>query len=254
MLLSERPAAHGVVLGVLHARGVGVGALALADLLVAGEDDGALRRFGADIGRAAYVVHGRDVLAALEPARYLYRGVLAHAVGQQVGLGVEDDAAAHLVLPVVVVGKAPEARLQRAYYDRQPREGLAGAVGVDGHRAVGAQPHLFAGGVEVLAAAVLAGGVVRDHAVQVARAYHDAKARPAHGREGLGAVPVGLAEHGHAEALGLQHAGYDRRAEAGVVDIGVPADDEEVVPPPAARVHVLGRDGQKIEFSHSSSP
>ena len=61
-----------------------------------------------------------------------------------------------------------------------------------------------------------------------------------------------LREHGYAQTLGLEHAADDRRAEAWVVNIGVAADDERIVPPPAALVHLLGGDGQKITPIHAS--
>ena len=79
-----------------------------------------------------------------------------------------------------------------------------------------------------------------------------AQPRPAHGAEGLRVVPVRLREHGHAQALGLEHAADDRRAEARMIDICVAADDERIVPPPAALVHLLGGDGQKITPLHVS--
>ena len=254
MLLRQRAAAHGVVLGVFYTRGLGVGALVGADLLIGGQHERALGRLLRYIGRAADIAHIRYVAARGEAAGNLNRRVLAHAVDEEVGPGVENDAAAHLVLPVVVVGEAPEARLERAYDHGEAGEGLARAVRVYGDGAVGAQARFAAGRVEVLAAGMAARRVVRDHAVEVARAYHDAEARPAHGAEGLRAVPVRLAEHRDAEALGLEHAGYNRRAEARVVDIRVAADDEEIVAVPAAGGHVLRRDRQEITSVHTSSP
>ena len=93
---------------------------------------------------------------------------------------------------------------------------------------------------------------MRDHGVEIARADEHAQPRPAHGAEGLRIVPVRLCEYGYTQPLGLEHAADDRRAEAWVVNIGVAADDERIVPPPAALVHLLGGDGQKITPIHVS--
>jgi len=146
MCLGHAPPAHRVVLRVLYARRLGVGALAPADLLEGGQHKRVLGRLLGDVSRAADVVQLRDGLFLLERLGDLDRGVLAHAVDQQVGLCVEDDAAADLVLPVVIVSKAAQAGLQRANdYGHVRPEGLPRAVCVDDHGPVRAQAHLFAG-------------------------------------------------------------------------------------------------------------
>ena len=254
--LDHGAAAHGVVLGVFGARGLGIEALVITHVLIRRERDVlecARLRVARDIARAGDVGHGAHGLLFPEPVRDLDRRGLAHAVDQQVGRSVKENGAAHLIVPVVVVRKAAQARLERAENDRHiGAEGLARAVAVDDGGAVGAAAGALAGGVKVLAAAALCGGVVRDHGVKIARADEHAQPRPAHGAEGLRIVPVRLREHGHAQTLGLEHAADDRRAEARMVDIGVAADDERIVPPPAALVHLLGGDGQKITPIHVS--
>ena len=210
---------------------------------------------GADFGRArhkrraANICQGICLFALGEPARNLACGVFAHAVDEQVCLCVENERAADLVIPVVVVRKAAQARLQSADDDGDIAEGLAAAVGVHDGRAVGPQAHPVAGGVEVLRAALFRRRVVRDHRVDVAAADHHAVARAAHRAEGVRAVPVGLGEHGHAVALGLQNTRDDGCAEARMVDIRVRRDNEEVVVVPAALDHLILRDGQKGLFN-----
>ena len=209
---------------------------------------------GADFGRArhkrraANICQGIRLFTLGEPARNLARGIFAHAVDKKVCLRVEDERAADLIVPVVVVGKAAQARLQSADDDGDVAEGLAAAVGVHDGRAVGPQAHPVAGGVEVLRAALFCRRVVRDHRVDVAAADHHAVARTAHRAEGIRAVPVRLGEHGYAVALVLQHACDDRRAEARVVDIRVRRDDKEVIVVPAALDHLVLRDRQKSLF------
>ena len=254
--LGHCPTPDRVVLGVFYPRRLGVGPPAPAHVLVGGQHDRLRGCLLGDIGGTAYVVQLGDGPFLLERLRYLYRGVLAHAVDEQVRFCVEDDAPAHLVLPIVVVREAAQAGLQRADdYWHLGTEGLSCTVGVDDDGPVRTQPRLFPGRVEVLAPSVLCRRVVRDHGVQVPRAYHYAQPRRAHGLERLRRVPVRLAEHSDPVAFGLQHPGNDRRAEARVVHICVPADDEEVIPPPAALVHVLGGHRQEIgPVDHSSSP
>ena len=177
---------------------------------------------------------------------------LAHAVDQQIRLGVKEDGAAHLVVPVVVVGEAAQTGLQSADDDGGAGEGLPGPVGVDDGGPVGPQTHLVAGTVGVGGAALLGGGVVGHHGVDVAAADHHAVAGFAHGAEGVGAVPVGLCQNGYAEALVLQHPGDDGGAETGMVHIGVGGDHQEIIVPPAAVFHVLLADGEEVECIHSS--
>ena len=249
--LPERLAADGVVLLVFELGRARVGVLVLRDLFI--------RRavnvlIGADLGRArhkrraANICQGINLFTLGEPARDLACGVFAHAVNEQVGLRVEDERAADLIVPVVVVRKAAQARLQSADDDGQVAEGLAAAVGVHDRRAVGPQTHFAAGGVEVLIAVLFRRRVVRDHRVDIAAADHHAVARAAHRAEGVGAVPVRLGEHRHAVALVLQHARNDGRAEARVVDVGIRRDNEEVVVVPAALDHLILRDRQKGLF------
>ena len=209
---------------------------------------------GADLGRArhercaANIRQGFDLFTLCESSCDRARGVFAHAVDKKVCLRVENERTAHLVVPVVVVGKAAQARLQPADDDGNVAPGFAAAVRIDNGRAVGPQAHLAAGRVEVTRAVLFRRRVVCDHRVDVAAADHHAIARAAHLTEGVRAVPVGLGEYRHAVALGLQNTRNDRRAEAWVVNIGVRRDNEKVVIVPAALDHFVLRNRQKGLF------
>ena len=72
--------------------------------------------------------------------RDLDDGALAVAVDQQVGPRVDQDRPPHAIRPVVVMGDAAQAALDAANDDGDVAEGLAAALGVDDHGAVGAQP------------------------------------------------------------------------------------------------------------------
>ena len=240
--LDQRAAADRVVFLVFRALGLGVGVFVRAHLVEGGERDrceGTVLRRPGQVSSPAHIRDLRDRRPALQPFRDLPRRTLAHAVNQQVRAGVDEDAAAHRVVPVIVVGEAPEARLQSADHDRHVRECLARPVRVDDHGAVGPAAGALSGGVKVLAAAFFRGGVVRDHAVEVAGADQHAELRPSHRGEVVRAVPVRLREHRHAVARRLQHAADHRGAEGRMVHVGVAGDEQEVVPPPAAGDHIV---------------
>lgn len=86
--------------------------------------------------------HGRP---GGQPGGNLQGGGLPHAVSEDIRLGIKKDGAAHLVLPVIVVGKAAQAGLQPADDDGDVPEGLPRPVGVDRCRVVGPQAGLPAG-------------------------------------------------------------------------------------------------------------
>ena len=132
MLLYQRPAAHGVVLGVFYARCVRVKALAVANVGKRGQRHRvklAFRRIVSQKRGAADIAHlgNRDLL--FKPPCYLALGVLCHAVNEHVRARIDEDRAAHLVVPIVIVRKAPQRGLKAADDYRHIRaEGFARAV------------------------------------------------------------------------------------------------------------------------------
>ena len=71
----------------------------------------------------------RSALAGGQAVRDLDDRALGVAVDQQVGLGVDQHRAAHLVGPVVVVGDAAQARLDAADHDRHVARTPRGSAG-----------------------------------------------------------------------------------------------------------------------------
>ena len=84
--------------------------------------------------RACHVAASGDVCYILyvKPAaqcvRNLNNTALTHAVEQKVGPAVAKHAAPHLIVPVIVVRKAPKACFYPAYYDRHVLICLPAAV------------------------------------------------------------------------------------------------------------------------------
>lgn len=99
--------------------------------------------------------------------------------------------------------------------------------------------------VNVVLPLVPSGGVVGQHRVEVARRDADKELRGAHFLDGLDLRPVRLRDDAHAQALCFQHAPNHRRAEGGMIHVGVARDEQHVEFVPPARVHLGPRHGQE---------
>ena len=172
--------------------------------------------------------------------------VLAHAVDEDVGARVEQYRALELVLPVVVVGQAAQARLDAADDDGGVLERLADEVAIDRDGSVGTAPLLATGGIGVGVAAVLGHRIVVDHGVHVAGADEKAQAWLAEHGDAGGVGPVGLADDANFVAVCVEDAADDGHAKAGVVHVSVAADVDKVTLVPAARIHVGATDGKEL--------
>jgi hypothetical protein len=85
---------------------------------------------------------------------------------------------------------------------------------------------------------LLVGRVVVDQRVHVAGADAEEEARLAELPPRRARPPVGLAEHGDAEAGRFQHARQNGHGEAGVVHVGIAGDEDDVHVVPAALAHL----------------
>ena len=205
-------------------------------------------------GGAAQVADVLDVFARGQAVGQFHQRALGVAEEQHVGLGIGQHRAAHLVRPVVVMGDAAQAGLDGADDHRHVRESLAAALGIDDHRAVGPLVRLGVGRVGVVGADLAVGGVAVDHRIHVAGGDAEEQVRLAQRAEGVGRVPVGLADDADAEALRFQQAPDQRHAEAGMVDVGVAGDEDDVARIPAERVHFGARHGQERRSSSAARP
>ena len=169
-----------------------------------------------------------------------------HAVNEKICARIRKDAAAHLIIPVIVMRKTPEARLDAADDDRHAAVCLPHTVRINDRCAVRALPRFAAGRVSVARAALFRGGVMVHHGIDVSRADEERKARPAKAAELLRAVPVRLGDDAHRIAVALQHAADDRRAETRMIHVCVADDVYEIKLPDAARGKLLSRGGQEF--------
>ncbi len=283
MALDQGARIAGVALPMQHARGPRVGFAIVLDLIEARQaDDGVLAAEpGAFVGTveigcvgfAPAVRHGRleegnaaDVVEACDdvacrplsslgkPVGDLDDGALGIAVEQDVGFGVGEDRAAHLVGPVVVMGDPAQRALDAAEHDRHVAKRFAAALGIDDHRAVGPPAAFAARRIAVVVAQPPVGGVAVDHGVHVAAGDAEEEGRPAERRKRFGALPVRLGDDPDPEALRLQQAADDRHAEARMVDIGIAGHQDDVALIPAEHVHLGARHRQERRGAEPMRP
>ena len=123
---------------------------------------------------------------------------------------------------------------------------LAGPLAIGQRGPVRPPADLAAGAVGVVVADLAVGRVVVEHRVHVAGADGEAQPRPAERPPRLAGMPVGLAEDGHAIALGLQQPAQQGHGEAGMIDVGVAGDEDHVDGVPAAGRHFLAGHRQRL--------
>jgi len=154
-------------------------------------------------GGAADVGDRLDRLLRRQPVRDLDDRPLGVAVDQQVGLGVDQDRAPHLVRPVVVMRDAAQGRLDAADHHRHLLERLAAALRVDQGRAVRPLAGHAAGRVGVVTADLPVRRVVVDHRIHVPGGDAEEQLRTAERLERFGRMPVRLGNDADAKALRL---------------------------------------------------
>ena len=195
-----------------------------------------------------------DCLACGQPVGQRNYGTLGVAVEQDVRLAVHQGRVAHLLLPVVEVGDAPQRGLNAADDHGHPLAGFLAALAVDQNGPVGAPAALGIGGVGVVGTDLPVRGVAVHHGVHVARGDAEEEVGAAQLHEIVRGAPVGLGDDSHAEALGLEQPSHDGHAEAGVVHVGIAGDDDDVAAVPAQLLHLLPAHGQEGRGSELVRP
>ena len=203
--------------------GLGEQALVIADLLEGRDDERAFGGLGPDDGRAADAV---EALAPVEPPGDLDGLELARPVDEDIGPGVEEDGAADVVAPVIIMGEAPERGLDAAEDDPGPLEELPEAVGVDDDG-----PVRHAGlerGVGIDRPLALERRVVDEHGIDRARGDAEEEPGPAELEEIVLPLPVRTVDDAHAEAFGIEDAGDHPDRRERMVGVRLPADENDV--------------------------
>ena len=155
-------------------------------------------------GRAAQVGDVGDGLALGQAVRQFHQRTLGIAVEQDVGLGIHQHRAPHLVRPVVVVGNTAQASLDAADHQRGVGIRFAAALGIHQHGAIRALAALAVGRVGIVGADFAVGGIAVDHAVHVPCRHAEIQVGLAKRLERFRRLPVRLGDDTDAEPLRLQ--------------------------------------------------
>ena len=149
----------------------------------------------------------RNPFARVQAPRDVDDLPLGVAVDQQVGLGIQQHRAAHLLRPVVEMRDAPQRGLDAADDDGHVLVGLAHPLRIDDDGAIGTLAALAARRVRIVAADALVGGVAIDQRIHVAGGDAEEQARRAQLAECIRAVPVRLRDDAHAQCPALRAGG-----------------------------------------------
>ena len=172
-------------------------------------------------------------------------GLLAHAVYNKVCPGVNQDAGAEPLLPVVVVHQPPQRGLDATEHHRDVGVELAQDVCIDNGGILRAQVVAAVGAVGILRAQASCRGVFVYHGVHAPRGDAEPQAwAPQLAEVAVVAMPVGLRHDGYTQALCLEQTAYDGRAERGVVHVGIGAEQNHVGLCPPPRFHLASGGGQ----------
>ena len=158
---------------------------------------------------------------------------LCVAIHQQIGLGVEENRAAHLLGPVIEMRNTPQTRLDSANDDRHIGIRLTGTLGIDDDRPIGPFATLTARGIGVVTANPSIARIAIDHRIHISGCNAEKEVRLAEDAERIGTLPVWLGDDSDSETLRLQQAADDSHPETRVVDVGVARHHDDVAAVPA---------------------
>lgn len=124
--------------------------------------------------------------------------------------------------------ETPQACLHSPDDDPDILERLPQFIGVDDGGAVGTMTALVIGGIHVRAADLFIRGVIVQHGIQVPGADAEEELWTTQGLERLDVLPIRLGNDADLEPVGLKVACDERDAEAGVVDVSVAGDEDDI--------------------------
>ena len=194
------------------------------------------------VDRLADVADLMERLARAQACHQLADRQLAHAIDEQVGRAVDQDAGQEPVFPIVVVRQSPQGGLDAAQHDRHVGIKLFQDLSIDDAWIVGPHARPPVGRISVVAAQPPIGRIMVHHRVH--GAGRDPKEKPwlAELLEvAVVAPPVGLRHDGHPQALGLEHPSDHRRAKRGVIHVSIATENNHVQIVPSPGLDLLFR-------------
>ncbi len=178
-------------------------------------------------------------------------GLLAEAVGDEIGARVDEYGGAQTLLPVVVVGEATHRGLDASEYYGGIGPELLEYACIDYGGVLRPLVVASVGTVGVLGAEPACGGVLIDHGVHGAGGDTEEIARaPQLAEVTVVAVPVGLRHYGHAQPEALQQAPYHCRTKSGMVHIGVATEEYDIELLPASLFTLFLGSGKPLTIDH----
>ena len=240
LILDQGSAAVGVLVAPDDLGGLGK-ALAIAlDAVPARQVQGGGRGF--ITAQPATGAWGRrqaaQVMASREMSGDGDDGLFSHAVDQQVGFAVGEEAAAQGLLQAVKMDEAAQAGFNPADDQGQAGKDLTAHAAIGDGGPVGSPPGLAARAVAIFTAALAAGRVVVDQGIKGAGADPDTQPGSTHCQQVFGLLWLG--HHADSQAFSGQDPSDDGDAEGGVIDVGVSADQQDIQFVPAVPVAHFG--------------
>ena len=195
----QTPGGEGVRIAVLNLKALGVPPGVFLQLPVVRQDYGgqAVIYGFRPVNGAVHIGDIRNMEAAVEAVGHLPDAPLSHTVEQQVGLGIQQKGASHLIGPVIIVGKPAQTGLHTAYDDGYIPVGLADQIAVHDGCPIRAFAHDTAGGKGIALSPVVGYRIVIHHGIHIAAGHKEAQPGLAQGGNGFGVFPVGLGQDAH---------------------------------------------------------
>ena len=170
-----------------------------------------------------------DAFALVEQLGYLEGGALAHAIVEEVGGGVGQDAGEELIVPIVVVRQPTHRGFDTGNNDRGIGIELLENARVDIGGTVGAKTCLAARSVGIVVTQTTGGGIVVYHTVH--HSAVDSKEKswlPEFAEVAQVVAPVGLRDDSHTVACCFECAPNDGCTEGRMVDVCIARDQNYV--------------------------
>ena len=192
----------------------------------------------------------RDLGALLQATGEFYDGLFSHAIDEQVGTRVAENAFLELILPVVVMGESAQGCLDAAKYDGHVGEELLEDLGIDDGGIFRSHVVPSVGTIGILRAQSAVGCVFVHHRVHAAWGNTEEESgAPEFLEVSEVTMPVGLWHDSHAIASCFEGSPDDGGSKRGVVDIGIAREQDDIHFIPSPEFQLLLRRRQKIRQS-----
>ena len=192
---------------------------------------------GYRISCAENVMHHGDGFTVSQSFRNFRNLMFAHTKHQKIGIGIHQNRRANCVVPIVIVSKAAKRSFQSANTKRNISEKTTDGFAINSDCSVGTFSGNAACRIVVIAAFSLCGGIVRYHGVDIAAV--DEKGKFGFSETKVIVIILRLRKDTDVKTSVFQNTGDDCCSEAGMVNIGIACNQNDVGRVPTARFHIL---------------